>query len=190
MQNLTIEIPALTKELVLSAQSGNRQAIEHVVLNCKGSIFKLVNRLYKEQCQKLSMEVEDLVQEAQLQLCEAIEYYDIEKFHPGGFVNFCIRKVEWRLKDLLKSHRRERALEFRDQIENDVATEALDLPCFVIEKVKAIMAEQPARNSRIWFDYFEQGTLAKDAKSKYGIGAHRCKVIVRKLNDEIIKACA
>ncbi|WP_068546668.1 hypothetical protein [Thalassotalea crassostreae] len=181
----------LTLELVMSAQLGNREAIDVLVRECHLSIMKVVNQSFRQNRNSVSCELADFEQEAKLHFIQAIASYNVNRFTPGGFVNYCLQKVTWRLKDFARLERKHLPYEVLEDFNDVLESDELDVPCFVIKKVQGVLALKSKRDRTIWYEKFTNGYIDHQClNKKYGIKRNHCLKIIRGINDEIIKQCA
>ncbi|MDY4823472.1 MAG: sigma-70 family RNA polymerase sigma factor [Bacilli bacterium] len=82
------------EELVLSYQQGNKNALEELIENNKGIVFKIASKFY---INNNIMEKEDLEQEGFTGLIIAVEKYDINNEKKAGFITYAINWIYERI---------------------------------------------------------------------------------------------
>lgn len=74
------------EELVLLYQQGNKQALESLIENNKGRVFKIANKFYTGKTN--SIDLEDLEQEGFMGLITAAEKYKFDIDNPASFITY------------------------------------------------------------------------------------------------------
>ncbi|ALB44602.1 sigma-70 family RNA polymerase sigma factor [Clostridium beijerinckii] len=74
------------EELVLLYQQGDKQALESLIENNKGRVFKIANKFYTGKTN--SIDLEDLEQEGFMGLITAAEKYKFDIDNPASFITY------------------------------------------------------------------------------------------------------
>jgi RNA polymerase primary sigma factor len=84
------------ESLVKLYQEGNKQALDELVENNKGIVYKIANKYYTEKTN--SIDVDDLIQEGYLGLMAAAKKYNPDHAKRAQFVTYAIYLIDWRIK--------------------------------------------------------------------------------------------
>ncbi|MFQ7000608.1 MAG: sigma-70 family RNA polymerase sigma factor [Clostridium sp.] len=83
------------EELVYSYQQGNKQALDELIENNKGIVFKIVNKFNIEL--NRAIEKEDLEQEGFIGLVIAVEKYDFDNEKKATFITYAVNWIYQRI---------------------------------------------------------------------------------------------
>lgn len=83
------------EELVYLYQQGNKQALDELIENNKGIVFKIVNKFNIEL--NRTIEIEDLEQEGYIGLVIAAEKYDFNNEKKAAFITYAVNWIYQRI---------------------------------------------------------------------------------------------
>lgn len=83
------------EELVYSYQQGNKQALDELIENNKGIVFKIVNKFNIDY--NHTIEKEDLEQEGYIGLVIAVEKYDFDNKKKANFITYAVNWIYQRI---------------------------------------------------------------------------------------------
>lgn len=83
------------EELVYSYQQGNKQALDELIENNKGIVFKIVNKFNIDY--NHTIEKEDLEQEGYIGLVIAVEKYDFDNEKKAAFITYAVNWIYQRI---------------------------------------------------------------------------------------------
>lgn len=88
------------EDLVMLYQIGYKKALDELIENNKGMVFKIVNSYYVTGTN--SIDREDLIQEGYLGLIAAAEKYEFDLENSAKFVTYAVYWIEQKIKRFLK----------------------------------------------------------------------------------------
>ena len=121
------------EELVYLYQQGNKNALEELIENNKGIVFKLVNKFNIDY--NHTIEKEDLEQEGYIGLVIAAEKYDFNNDNKASFITYAINWIYQRIyrfvcgattKDLGNTKFNKSCISLNTPIDEEGETEILD----------------------------------------------------------------
>lgn len=113
------------EELVLLYQQGDKQALESLIENNKGRVFKIANKFYTGKTN--SIDIEDLEQEGYMGLITAAEKYKFDVENAASFITYATYWIYQRIQRFVSQKNTNDETSLNTTIKEDEETERQDL---------------------------------------------------------------
>lgn len=112
------------EELVLSYQHGNKQALDTLIENNKGRVFKIANKFYTGKTN--SIDIEDLEQEGYMGLITAAEKYNAGMEHNASFITYATYWIYQRIHRFVNKRNTNEEISLNTPLKEDEEIEKQD----------------------------------------------------------------
>ncbi|NFO32473.1 sigma-70 family RNA polymerase sigma factor [Clostridium botulinum] len=113
------------EELVLLYQQGDKQALDSLIDNNRGIVFKIANKFYVNNTN--SIDIEDLEQEGYIGLIIAAEKYNSDMNHHALFITYAIYWVYQKINTFIKKRNTNNEISLNTPLKENEEIERQDL---------------------------------------------------------------